>query len=238
LSSASIVDNWRLSIEEAEVDLWVRVSRYLEAGDTFDVDGAAILNIPAHLYEPVIYANRATVKASPVALNAGERLFLIDLSAFCRANKAWMDGRNLFVLRNLSRGRGIGFFEGNNFYPDFMLWIVEPDGRQYLTFVDPKGLTHLGKDDPKISFHRAIRDIEARLGSDNLVLNSFILSNTRLQDIRWREEGWTARTFADECHVLFPSDTGYVAELLARIVGTSPVPRKSHDGVVSETRLH
>jgi len=39
----------------------------------------------------------------------------------------------------LQQGKGIGFFEANNFYPDFILWLLTED-RQYIAFVAPKGL--------------------------------------------------------------------------------------------------
>ena len=34
------------------------------------------------------------------------------------------DDRQVYLLSNLSKGRGIGFFEAGNFYPDFILWQV------------------------------------------------------------------------------------------------------------------
>ena len=57
---------------------------------------------------------------------------------FHNAKKALFKGTELYLLRNQSRGKGIGFFEAGNFYPDFILWLLVPD-RQYVTFVDPKG---------------------------------------------------------------------------------------------------
>jgi hypothetical protein len=56
-----------------------------------------------------------------------------------RQSIAALKGKELFLLRNLSRGKGIGFFSGSGFYPDFLLWLTEP-GRQRLVFVDPHGL--------------------------------------------------------------------------------------------------
>jgi hypothetical protein len=61
-------------------------------------------------------------------------------------------------FRNQSK-KGIGFFaEGNNFYPDFILWI-KTGGKQYLTFIDPKGIRNSkGINDPKIQFYRYLAD--------------------------------------------------------------------------------
>ena len=50
---------------------------------------------------------------------------------------------NSTLLRNLSKGRGVGFFEAGNFHPDFILWLVE-EGRQQVIFVDPKGIRNFG----------------------------------------------------------------------------------------------
>ena len=85
--------------------------------------------------------------------------------------------RELYLLRNLSKGRGVGFFEAGNFHPDFILWLIE-GGKQRVIFVDPKGIRNIGKDDPKIEFHDTIKDIENRLGDATVSLSSFIVSNT------------------------------------------------------------
>lgn len=51
--------------------------------------------------------------------------------------------KELYLLRNLSKGRGIGFFEAGNFHPDFILWLIS-GGRQLIAFVDPKGIRNIG----------------------------------------------------------------------------------------------
>jgi hypothetical protein len=49
--------------------------------------------------------------------------------------------RSLYLLRNADREeKGLGFALAGNFYPDFLLWLVDDaSGKQWLTFVDPKG---------------------------------------------------------------------------------------------------
>jgi hypothetical protein len=81
------------------------------------------------------------------------------------------------MLRNLSKGRGVGFFEAGNFHPDFILWLLAED-RQHVVFVDPKGIRNLGQTDPKIQFFETIKEIERRLGDRHISLHSFIVSNT------------------------------------------------------------
>ena len=123
------------------------------------------------------------------------------------------------MLRNMSRGRGIGFFEAGNFYPDFILWIVDGE-TQRISFIDPKGLRNLqGPDDPKIAFYRAIKDLEARLGDPNVILNSFIVSNTPHEQVSWWSNKMSLEEF-NKYHVFFMKDQqSYLKMLLAKAVG-------------------
>ena len=90
--------------------------------------------------------------------------------------------------------------------------------RQLVSFIDPKGLMNLQgrKDDPKIEFHKTIKQIEADLGDASVVLNSFIISTTSIGDL-W---GWkmTKEEFENH-HVLFQEDggEGYLAKLFGRL---------------------
>jgi hypothetical protein len=78
--------------------------------------------------------------------------------------------KELYLLRNLSKGRGVGFFEAGNFHHDFILWLWLIVGhRQYIAFVDPKGIRNLGFNDPKIRFFQTIKDIERRLGDPSII---------------------------------------------------------------------
>src|SRR5690606_32727932 len=107
----------------------------------------------------LLYVGNDLVEVKPVVLeNEGERDFVLDLQAFCERNRDFLVGKELYLLRNLSRGRGIGFFEAGNFHPDFILWLLAGE-RQFVSFIDPKGLRNLeGPEDPKIKFHETIKD--------------------------------------------------------------------------------
>jgi hypothetical protein len=130
-----------------------------------------------HLYQPLLYLDSNIVEISPVPLNKGERQFVEDLKAFHEGNADFFNTRELYLLRNLSKGRGVGFFEAGNFHPDFILWLLA-DGMQHVIFVDPKGIRNLGPNDPKIQFYETIKEIEERLGDASVRLQSFIVSNT------------------------------------------------------------
>ncbi|HEY0321697.1 MAG TPA: hypothetical protein VGC66_12120 [Pyrinomonadaceae bacterium] len=186
---------------------------------SIDISNLQAISFDHHLYEPLIYLKSDLVEVRPVHLNEGERDFVVDLRSFYQNNRESFHDKELYLLRNQSRGRGIGFFEAGNFYPDFILWLVDGQ-RQHVTFVDPKGILHLqGPDDPKIRFYRTIKDLEARLGDSNVVLDSFILSNTPYQQVSWWDGGMTLADFESR-HVLFtkPDRSIYISKMLHEIL--------------------
>ena len=142
-----------------------------------------------HLYQPLLYLDTNVVEISPAPLNKGELMFVEDLKVFHDRHAGFFKTRELYLLRNLSRGRGVGFFEAGNFHPDFILWLLAGN-RQNVIFVDPKGIRNLGPSDPKIQFYRTIKEIEQRLGDPAVRLQSFIVSNTPSATMRmlWRME--------------------------------------------------
>lgn len=171
----------------------------------------------AHLYEPVLHvAKGSKIKIAPVSLNESEFQFLDDLRLYLEREQERLaaEGTELFLLRNESRGRGIGFFEAGNFYPDFLLWLVR-DGKQYLSFIEPHGLQHEGPAHKKIAFHRIIKDVQTRLANENVVLNSFIVTPTRFGKLNW---GKTIHELED-MHILFMEDQrdAYVASIIRRM---------------------
>jgi len=139
-----------------------------------------------------------------------------DLRRFCEARADYLMDKELYLLRNLTRGKGVGFFEAGNFYPDFILWLLAGE-RQYVTFIDPKGIRNLAeKTDPKIEFHRTIKEVERRLGDPNVILNSFIVSNTPYAAVRFRMKDKDEFT---GYHVLFQQEdrATYVETMLGMI---------------------
>jgi hypothetical protein len=171
-----------------------------------------------HLYEPLLYLDSHIVEISPVPLNKGERRFVEDLKVFHDGNAGFFKTMELYLLRNLSKGRGVGFFEAGNFHPDFILWLLV-GGKQHVIFVDPKGIRNLGPTDPKIQFHETIKGIEARLGDANVHLQAFIVSNTSSYTMRmlWNME----KSEMQKRHVLFQEEDQdtYIRALLERTLG-------------------
>lgn len=179
------------------------------------------LGFSRHLYRPLLHLKNKTVEVSPMPLNEGERDFVEDMRSFYETSRDYFQGCELYLLRNMSRGRGIGFFEAGNFYPDFIMWIVEGD-RQFVTFIDPKGIRQLaGLDDPKIAFSKTIKELEERLGDPTVVLNSFIVATTPFKSVGW----WAGDEKAefDKRNVLFQVEdkTSYIQAMLHRVISST-----------------
>lgn len=166
-----------------------------------------------HLYQPLLYVDNDVVEVSPVPLNRGEKDFVEDLRTFHDGNAEFFKTKELYLLRNLSRGRGVGFFEAGNFHPDFILWLVE-GVKQRVVFVDPKGIRNLGPDDPKIAFYETVKEIEQRLDNPNVRLESFIVSNTPSQTMKmlWGME----KAEMQERHIVFQEDRALYVEKILR----------------------
>ncbi|MEI7676197.1 MAG: DEAD/DEAH box helicase family protein [Bacteroidales bacterium] len=154
-----------------------------------DVEAFDIL---IHLYKPLIYLGKGyenKVQVYPVALNETEMRFMKDFENQIEKIKEKKGLEEIFLLRNQSK-KGIGFFaEGNNFYPDFILWIKK-EGKQYLSFIDPKGIRNSrGIKDAKIQFYKYLSEkVQPQVIGESLILNSFILSNTKFLDVNWKDE--------------------------------------------------
>ena len=93
-------------------------------------------------------------------------------------------------MRNASnRLKGVGFAQAGNFYPDFLMWLIDrTENRQYLTFIDPKGLRNLSFDDPKLNFATEVKVLQEQINqdradADRIVLNSVILSDTARENV-------------------------------------------------------
>jgi hypothetical protein len=179
---------FRILIDESQqeiVDKLKELKAMIASGKlrAWEFRGMKAIWFGRHLYEPLLYVDQKIVEISPAPLNKGERRFVEDLKAFHDHDGGFFAGKELYLLRNLSKGRGVGFFEAGNFPPDFIVWQLI-GGRQHIAFVDPKGIRNVGLMDPKIQFYQTIRDIERRLGDQKVRLSSFIVSNTPSHEMK------------------------------------------------------
>ncbi|MCX7110049.1 MAG: DEAD/DEAH box helicase family protein [Proteobacteria bacterium] len=169
-----------------------------------------------HLYQPLLYLEGNSVEISPVALNKGEHEFVEDLQRFHEKSTDFFANKELYLLRNRSKGHGIGFFEAGNFFPDFILWLIVGEV-QHIVFIDPKGIRNLALSDPKVQFHKTIKDIEKRLNEPDIFLDSYIVSNTpfNIMQKQWGHQ-YEMKDFR-EWHIVFQEDAHYIDDILMQL---------------------
>ncbi len=170
-------------------------------------EAAAFDNI-LHLYKPLIYLGKNyqnRIQVSPIALDISEKQFLDDLVTYATKNVENLTDTEIHVLRNQSK-KGLGFFtEGNNFYPDFIVWVIKGK-KQYIKFVDPKGIRNSkGISDPKIQFHKVLKEkIQPQVIAAGIELDSFIVSNSSYLEVQWKQN-LTVSDF-NKAHVFFQKE--------------------------------
>ena len=190
-------------------------------------NGVTALQFDNHLFNPIFFMNNDFAKKMdkennqdnwfhivPAALNDGERNFIEAVKRFFVGKD--LKGKEVYLLRNTSK-KGMGFFETEGFYPDFILWIREGE-KQYLTFIDPKGIQHLKGEleNEKVQLYKRLAlDIAPKLNDSNLVLNSFILSYTPRQQVLYMNQ-YKYEDFTNN-HVLFQNDDKYVETMMKMI---------------------
>jgi len=212
---------YRILIDKSQAEIVAKLEALqtlIEKGDLkpWEFRGMKAIWFGRHLYEPLLYLDQKIVEISPVPLNKGEWLFVEDLKAFHGNASDFFADKELYLLRNLSKGRGVGFFEAGNFHPDFILWLLI-GGIEHVIFVDPKGIRNLGPTDPKIQFYETIKEIEQRLGDPKVMLHSFIVSNTPSQTMLmlWSMDKAAMR----QRHILFQEEDKdtYIASMLEAV---------------------
>lgn len=193
------------------------------------------ISFDRHLFYPLFAfendadKNSVPLKLRPLGLGASSEVqFVRDLEAFYQspAGKTVIGKRSLYLLRNADReDKGLGFALAGNFYPDFLLWLVDDEtGEQWLTFVDPKGMRNMDLNHPKLGLYKEVKTLQATLekqaksGEPKLVLNAFVLSPTKFSDLL--NVGDPAmKAEMEKRHVLFMTDDPdtYLQKMFAAI---------------------
>ena len=140
-----------------------------------------------HVYNPLIAVPTKIkdIKISPIELNSGEAQFVEALKDYVNNEKdRKLAGKEIYLIRN-SVGN-VGFFEEGNFYPDFIMWIIDYE-KEYITFIYPKGMRNVGLNSSKVMLYKKIKEYEKLLNTNNtekpVILNSFILSVTSIDEL-------------------------------------------------------
>ena len=178
----------------------------------------AVIRTEVHAYEPLLHAAKnCMVTVQPVSLNDGEKKVVQDLESLAKHGDNCLQNKELFLIRNRTRGRGVSFFDDCGYYPDFILWLKD-DSSQHVVFLDPKGLGYYGDEKrKKVELHTEIKDIEERIHKldPNLHLHAYILSVTPPEKIseqreqkEWEQDG-----------VYFLKDTDYLQRMITHVLG-------------------
>ncbi len=190
------------------------------------------ISFDRHLYYPLLSLedkDAVPLKMRPMAFDSpSEVQFVRDLQAFYESplGKETLAGKSIYLLRNAdTQAKGLGFALAGNFYPDFLLWLVDDStGEQWLSLVDPKGLRNMDLNDPKLRLYKEVKELEATLAKQTVVdgskltLNAFILSGTDYNDLL-NVGDKVKKSELENKHVLFMSDGGntYLTKLFDRI---------------------
>ncbi|MBI5102135.1 MAG: hypothetical protein HZB33_09920 [Nitrospirae bacterium] len=232
-----LLKQYQLLVKKSERQLIARLRELavkFKTGEfeAYSFDKLSIFQAARHLYQPLIHLSHnggeeALVKIIPTHLNEGEKRFVEGLAAFCKAKaKGLLADTELYLLRNYSSDKAIGFFTESGFRPDFILWLLK-DGRQTIAFVDPKGLRNFTDNfnNPKIQLAQRIKQLQTDLKREDIRLESFILSQTHRHDLRWPKPGGQIGEQATEDdyrahHILFATDSAiaHVNELFSLIM--------------------
>lgn len=215
----NLFDEYKFLVEKSRQDIIEKVKVLkgkIQAGDFADMAIANSMSFAfeRHLYKPLVHVKDSELQVLPVALNDGEKDFVTHLRTYYTANKAKFANKDIYLLRNRGKGRGVGFFQAHNFYPDFIMWAVEGK-KQKITFVDPHGLrmVQAGFNDPKINFHKEVKVLEKQIGDADVTLASYIVSVTPFSQIGLWDASLKQADF-EANNVLFQEQSGgYIAKL-------------------------
>lgn len=211
--------NWSVYVPRAKAsELEPRILNLIESGEIY---GAGLTELPTayndrHLYQPLLTAGEA--KTTPPALEESEQQFVEDLRRYVRQHsEEHLAKKEIFLLRNQSRGRGIGFYQNHGFYPDFILWITEGP-KQRIVFIEPHGMVHeaINEHNDKVNLFKRLRALSHnRFRGEHVQLDAFIISRTRFVTLhdKWQMD----KTAFAEQHILFPDPSGQNTDYLAPI---------------------
>ncbi len=186
-----------------------------------DTQELPTIHFDRHFYQPLLVEGDDNIKSQPQGLNFGESRFVENLRKYCKAEKnKSLAGKEVFLLRNLSRGKGVRFFDKRGFYPDFILWIKD-DLTQRIVFIEPHGMIYAKpySQDDKAQLHKSLpevaKEISNRTKLKNVILDSFIISTTPYEELKenYDDGSWDLKRFA-EAHILFPEYEDYLTHVI------------------------
>ena len=219
------VEAWELSADASKTrlveELRLLASRVQE--DWFHQLKVGVILAKAHAYEPLLYAGKdCEVTIRPVPLDENEKKVVKGLAGLAESGDPCLKGRELFLIRNLTRGRGVSFFDDYHYYPDFIVWLKDGE-RQHVVFLDPKGLSRFGdRERRKVQLHHQIAEVEEQVRSadPNLRLRAYVISVTAptlIGDMGRSEEEWKRDG------VYFLDEPDCLRQMIGHALETTPI---------------
>ena len=229
ISEDASAGQYIVSVPSFEIDLIQQIEQLIDDCRTLYEREDTILpriHFDRHLYQPLLLEADG-IEISPPGLVESEKKFVTDLREhWCANQEGSLAGVEAFLLRNQSRGTGVGFFESSDFYPDFILWIKQGDD-QRIMFIEPHGMLLANKayiHDEKARLHERLPALAQSISertedAENVNLDSFIISATPYGDL-WEsyDSGDWSRDKFSEKHILFQETQDYIAEIFRPIL--------------------
>ena len=121
-------------------------------------------------------------------------------------NGQLLAGKQIFLLRNQSRGKGIGFYDNIGFYPDFILWVAT-ESKQRIIFIEPHGMFYeiIDENNLKINLFKRLHTLSTyeRFRDKHVEMDSFIISKTPYEKLRQNRHGMGKQELEEDWHILF-----------------------------------
>ena len=206
--------DYTVKVARGESELIAAIQKLIYESDSLyrqDLHELPTIHFDRHVYQPLLIERGDKIRSQPPGLKESERQFVDDLRAYCRRESSGcLAEADVYLLRNLSHGKGVSFFEKRGFYPDFILWIKTKD-RQSVVFVEPHGMLHEDAyiHDEKARLHESLpelaKEIGLRTGISYVALDSYIVSATPFDTLckKYDDGTWDKQKFS-EAHILFP----------------------------------
>jgi len=219
----TFVDKYTLEVKTSAEDFLSELQDAIEDDSLYTDDSGkpARVHFDRHLYLPLLAEETSIdedeIDYSPPPLNAGEKRLVTNLKDYFQSQegKKVLDTWEVFLLRNQSRGKGVGLVSnGNRFFPDFIMWLQNGE-TQHIVFLEPHGMVREGEplEDHRVKFYEGSDSYEAELsertGKNNVALHSYVISQTSLNDLRGLSRADSRDTF-HESGLYFPNEVSHI----------------------------
>ena len=206
---------WKISFRTEDTELIQQMREYgeemkrlAEAGAIYasSVTPSLAVYIESHLYQPLLaIGTKEDLQITPPALVKSEQDFVKDLHNYLQKQcGTFLSSKQVFLLRNQSRGTGVGFYLNEGFYPDFILWMLD-DQKQRIVFIEPHGMVHeaINKYNDKILLYKRLRELSEKqhFEQKSVHMDSYIISTTDFPTLIGKHPDMTKQDF-DNLHIL------------------------------------